>query len=244
MNNTLTKETRLVWTAALAYWAVLSLLCVWLYPVMMSDSITRYAPMADAFARGDWAQAFHPRFGVIFQVLSGSVAWLTGLSGEKAIQVVAAGMLALSGVPLFFMAKRLFGARVAWWTLALLFVADDLARHAMDGLRDPGKCLVFALLGHGVVARRPLSFAAGLFVFISLFSYGFAVASVLVFAWCVVAAACAVRGRDLGMRVAPALALPALGWALGTAAVTVLTHAYTGHWLPAPHYIKFLGGWL
>lgn len=244
MKKILANETRTVWAVALAYWAVLSLLCVWLYPVLMSDSITRYAPMADAFARGDWVQAFHPRFGVIFQVLSGSLAWLAGLSGEKAIQVVAAGMLALSGVPLFFMAKRLFGVRVAWWTLALLYVADDLTRHAMDGLRDPGKCLVFALLGHGVVARSPLSVAAGLFVFVSLFSYGFAVASVLVFAWCAVVAVCAMRGRDLGMRPAPALALPALGWALGVAAVTVMTHAYTGHWLPAPHYIKFLGGWL
>lgn len=237
-------ETRRVWLAAIAYWAVLSLACAWLYPVLMKDSITRYAPMADAFARGDWTLAFHPRFGVLFQVLSGSVAWLSGLSGEKAVQVVAAGMLALSGVPLFFMVKRLLGSRVAWWSLALLFVADDLVRYAMDGLRDPGKCLVFALLGYGAVARRPSAFAAGLFVFVTLFAYGFAVSSVLLFAWCAVVVACAARGRDLGMPAARAVALPVVGWSLGVAAVTVMVHAYTGHWLPAPHYVKVLGGLL
>ena len=237
-------ETKRVWLTALAYWAVFATLAVALYPVTMSDSITRYAPMADAFARGDWKLAFHSRFGVLFPVASGLLAALTGLSGEHAIQVAGIGFVALAGVPLFFMTKRLFGATVAWGALALLFASDEFARHAMDGLRDPGKCLAFALMGYGAVARRPLFVGLGLFVFISLFSYGFAVGSVLVFAWCVGVLVWAIRGRRFDGEVVASILWPSFGWALGTAAVTVLTHAYTGHWLPAPHFIKFVGGWL
>ena len=237
-------ETRRVWLVALSYWAVFALLATWLYPVTMSDSITRYAPMADAFARGDWRLAFHSRFGVLFQVVSGGLVWLTGMSGEHAIQVAGIGFVALAGVPLFFMTKRIFGATVAWWALALLFANDEMTRHAMDGLRDPGKCLAFALMGYGAVARRPLGIGLGLFVLISLFSYGFAVGSVLVFAWCVGVLVRAARRRQLAGEDVAAILWPSAGWALGTAAVTVLTHAYTGHWLPAPHFIEFLGGWL
>lgn len=237
-------ETRRVWLVALVYWAIFATLAVALYPVTMSDSITRYAPMADAFARGDWRLAFHPRFGVLFQVLSGGLVWLTGMSGEHAIQVVGIGFVALAGVPLFFLVKRIFGATVAWWALALLFANDEMTRHAMDGLRDPGKCLAFALLGYGAVARRPLFIGLGLFVFISLFSYGFAVGSVLVFAWCVGVLVWAIRRRTFNGEEISSILWPSLGWALGTAAVTVMTHAFTGHWLPAPHFIKILGGWL
>ena len=244
MKQFIQSETRQVWFAALAYWVVFAILATLLYPVTMSDSITRYAPMADAFARGDWMKAFHPRFGVLFSVLSGSLAALTGMSGEHAIQVTGIGFLALSGVPIFFLVKRLFSSRIAWMALVLLFVSDDLTRYAMDGLRDSGKCLAFALMGYGIVARRPIWMGFGLFMLISLFSYGFALGSVLVFVWCVGVLIVAMRKKVFDGEVCWSILWPSLGWALGTAAVTILTHAYTGHWLPAPHFIKFLGGWL
>ena len=83
-------ETKRVWLTVLAWWLAFGLLCTLLYPVTMSDSITRYAPMADAFAREDWRQVFHPRFGVLFEVLSGGLSWLTGLEGAKSVQVASA----------------------------------------------------------------------------------------------------------------------------------------------------------
>lgn len=229
-------ETRRVWLTVLGYWLVFGLLCTLLYPVTMTDSITRYAPMADCFASEDWELVFHPRFGVIFEVLCGGLSWLTGLEGAKSVQVVATGFLALSGVPVFFLTKRVFGVRIAWWSLALLLVSDDFARYAMDGLRDNGKCLAFALVGYGAVERKSLWVGVGLFVLVSLVSYGFAVGSVLVFAWFLFVL--------FTRQPLAKLPLPVLGWALGTAAVTAMTHAYTGHWLPSPHYVKFLGGWL
>ena len=228
-------DSRKIMLVAIGYWIVVSALCCWLYPLMMSDATARYAPMADHFAAGDWALAFHPKFGVLFQVLSGSICWVLGVSGDKAVQIAAIGLLALSAVPLFFLMRKVFGAEIAWWAVALLLVSDDFTRNSFDGLRESGKCLGFALLGGGAVLRKSGWYALGLFVLITLTSYGFAVASVAVFGWMV----CFLWTRDFRQ-----LPLPILGWALGTAAVVVLTHAFTGHWLPSPHYIKFLGGWL
>ncbi len=232
-------ETARVWLVALGFWLVFGLLCTILYPVTMTDSITRYAPMADAFAAGDWKFVFHPRFGVLFEVLCGGVSWLTGLSGAKSIQVVSSGFLALAGVPVFFLVKRLFGARIAWWSLALLLVNDDFTRYAMDGLRDTGKCLAFALVAYGAIEDRPAWLGLGVFVFVTLVAYGFALGSVFLFAWCVYC----VLTRPLGLAALSSL-VPFLGWAAGTAAVTVMTHAYTGHWVPTTHFIKLVGDWL
>ena len=224
-----------IWIVSASYFVAFSALTCWLYPCMSSDTIFRYAPMADAFARGEWNLAFHPRFGVLFQCVAGSISWLTGLSGDCACQVAATGFLALAAVPLWFLARELFGERVAWWSVAALLVCDDFTRYAMDGLRDVGKCLAFALLGLGAVKERPCWFALGLVVLVSLVSYGFVVGSVLLFGWCVLAI----------MRRRPGLAvLPVVGWTVATAAVTVMVHAFTGHWLPVPHFIKVVGAWL
>ena len=217
------------------YVLVGSLLCIAFYPVTISDTMARYAPMADAFARGDWYYAFHPRFGVLFQVVAGSIAWATGLNGGSAVQIAAILFLALAAIPLWYLVREIFGEGVAWGAVALLLVSDDFTRYAMDGLRDSGKCLAFALLGLGAVRKESLWFGLGLFTLITLVSYGFAVASVLVFGWCIWA---------LLSRNYKALPLAILGWGLGTACVSFLVHAYTGFWLPAPHYIEFFGRWL
>jgi len=225
-----------VWLVALLVWIVSSALACGLYPVTLFDPCARYAPMADAFARGDWYYAFHPRFGVLFSVLSGAVSFLTGLSGIYAIQVVACFLLTLAAVVMFAFARRISDSEpVAWWTFALTFLAPDFFRYAIDGLREPGKCLVFALIGYGVAARKSGSFALALFLYVTLQTYGFAASTALLFFWCLWFA---VR-REWRM-----LPLPILGWGIGTAVVTVLTHAYTGHWLPAPHFISQLGAWL
>lgn len=228
-------ELEKVWLVSILYWIVFGLLCVLLYPTTIADTMQRYAPMANAFARGDWHYAFHPRFGVLFQVLAGTVTWLTGLDGAWSVQVVAVGFIALAGPPLWLAVRRFFGERIAWWALALMFVTDDIARYAMDGLRDSGKCLAFALLGWGYVACRPVVLGLGLFVLVTVVSYGFAIGGFFLFAWCVSAV---VRRRWCDVLS------PVLGWSLGTLAVTWMVYAYTGYWLPVPHVIKFVEAWL
>ncbi len=224
-----------IWLLSFGLWILFSFLACHFYPVMMSDSAARYAPMADAFAAGDWRMAFHPRFGVMFQVLSGSVAAMMGIDGDRSLQIVAFGLLSLSLVPIWFLSKRIFGERVAWLSVLLVFFGDDFFRYSLDGLRDSGKCLGFALLGLGVVERKGHWFGIGLFVLISLASYCFAVGMLFLSGWCVYA----LLRREWRM-----LLWPVAGAALGTLAVTAMVHAYTGHWLPAPHFIRCLGDWL
>lgn len=225
-----------VWLSALLFWVVVSVLACGLYPVTLFDPCARYAPMADAFACGDWYYAFHPRFGVLFTSLAGALTFVTGLPGICTVQIAAFLLLALSAVVMFAFTRHLSKSdTIAWWTFVLVLLAPDFFRYALDGLRDPSKCLVFALIGYTVVAPCSWAFALALLLYISSFTYGFAVSSVLVFLW---GLACLWR-RDWTK-----LPLPMLGWVLGTAIMTVLTHAYTGHWLPAPQFIPKLGAWL
>lgn len=221
---------RRIWVVSLLYGCAFSALVCAFYPCLCSDTITRYAPMADAFARGEWELAFHPRFGVFFQCVAGLVASL-GVRGDYACQITAVWMLALSAVPLWCLAKKLFGETVAWWSVVALFVCDDYTRYAMDGLRDVSKCLAFALMGWGVVSERSRWFALGLFILITGFSYGFVVGCALLFCWCV---------YFLIKREPKRLLAPCLAWILATVAVSMMVHATTGWWVPVPHFIKFV----
>lgn len=229
------KALKPLWMALLA-WFVLSAMACALYPVTMSDTCSRYAPMADAFARGDWYYAFHPRYGALFTSLAGLFAFLTGLPGVCTVQIAAFFCLAMAALAMFAFVREMgLSESVAWWTFVLVLLAPDYFRYAIDGLRDPGKCLVFALIAYGVAARSGWALGLSLFLYITLFTYGFAVSSAFVFFACVV---CACR------RVWRPLPPIVFGWLLGTAVVTVLTHAYTGHWLPAPQFIPKFGAWL
>lgn len=228
-------DTKKVWSLSIIYWVVASILCVLFYPVMLSDAIARYAPMADAFAAGDWQLAFHPRFGVLFQVLAGSFAYLTRMPGDLACQVVSIAMLSFSAVPLWFLFESLFDRRTAYFCVALLLVSDDFTRYAMDALRDSGKCLAFALIGLGVVKGKAHWFAFGAFILATLVSYGFAPSAVFVLGWTVYFAY-----RHEWRKVCPVV----FAFVGATVLLSVMVHHYTGHYLPAPHYINYLGGYL
>ncbi len=227
---------RKIWLVSLAFFAAYSGLVLFVYPAFSPDVVTRYAPMADELARGNWMLGFHPRFGVLFSTLTGLVA-ACGIRGDHACQIVSILFLSLSAVPIWHLARKLFGETVAWWTVALVLLCDDFARYAADGLRDTGKCLAFALLGWGAVSGRARWFALGLFVLATLVSYGYAVAVVLLFGWCLLRAFC--RPFSWG-----GFAAPIGAFAVATALQIMMVHAYTGHWVPQPHFIRLLGGWL
>lgn len=224
-----------LWLVAAAYWLVMSVLVCVICPPTISDTMARYAPMADAFARGEWRYAFHPRFGVIFQVVSGSLAGLAGLRGDMACQSTALLFLALSIIPAGLLAKRLFDERIAWLAVVAILVSDEFTRLCYHGLRDPGKCLAFALIGWGMVEERDGWLGVGLLILSSLVSYGFALGAALFGFWFLL---------SVSRRRYAQLVLPFGGWLFGTLAVTVMVHAYTGHWVPVPHFIRYVGEWL
>ena len=69
------RNAKLLLLCALLTSSIVAILAVLFYPVENPDCAARYALMAEAFARGDWYESFHPRFCVLFQVLTGSLTW-------------------------------------------------------------------------------------------------------------------------------------------------------------------------
>ena len=115
------------------------------------DTVMRYAPMAEAFARGDWVYAFHPRAGVYFSSLAGLVSFLTGCNGITACQAVGCFLFAIAVLPLFRLFEIIWSERIAIIGTLLYTFCSHLLRYSADGLRDNGKTLAFALLALGLV---------------------------------------------------------------------------------------------
>lgn len=218
-----------VWWLVLAYWLGVSLICCLWCPATAADMVIRYAPMADAFARGEWFYAYHPRFGVLFMTLSGSVAWLTGLDGIRACQITAIGLLALSAVPVWCMVKALYGERAAWFAVVLDLLAIEVFVYAIDGLRDTGRTLGMALCAFAFVRCRAGAMAAGLFILATLRTDLMAVSAFVLGAWWLL---------SLRSRAWSRLVMPTLAWALGVFLMCTLNHAYTGSWLPVGKMVK------
>ena len=216
--------------------ATLSVLC---YPVETPDCAARYAPMAEAFARGDWYESFHPRFCVLFQVLTGFLVWLSGCSGVVACQIVSAAFLGAALIPYWYVMRRVFNDdRIAWLSLGILLVIPRISGDAMNGLRDTGRILALAMWVLGVLRmigeqRGTLLQAAGLFILVSLKIDCFLPAALM----CLFSVVLAIR-RRLWL---PAVLSP-LSFFSAAAAVSAMVWSYTGWFVPAPQYIAFLKG--
>jgi hypothetical protein len=233
------KNTFRLWMCAAGAAAIVAVLSVLFYPVENPDCAARYAPMAEAFARGDWYESFHPRFCVLFQVLTGSLVWLSGCSGVAACQVVSAVFFGLAAVPYWHVMRRIFkDDRVAWLSLGILLVIPRVSGDVMNGLRDTGRILAVSMWVLGFIKmldeKRGIYLQAlGIFVMVSLKIDCFAPAAVL----CLLSIGFALRGRLWR----GALLIPA-AFVLAAVAVCTMVWSYTGWFVPAPQYISFLKG--
>lgn len=110
---------------------------LWLNPIPADDTATRYAPMAQALAEGDWLYAFHPHSGVFFPALSGGIAWLTELDGFRACQVAALLLWATAALPLYGIVLKLWGdRRIALLAELLYLAASHLRYHSNLRMQD------------------------------------------------------------------------------------------------------------
>ena len=218
-----------VWLLALGFFVALSVVCCLWSPATAADMVIRYAPMSDAFARGEWYYAYHPRFGVLFMTLSGSIAWLTGLDGIRACQISAILLLSLSAVPVWCLTRAIFDARAAWAAAAMTLVATEVFVYAIDGLRDTGRTLGMALCAFAFVRNRSWAMALGLLVLSTLRTDLMSVSGVLLGVWWL---------WKLYRREWRALVLPTIAWVLGIFLMCALNHAYTGSWLPVGKMVK------
>ena len=79
---------------------------VWLNYLPLRDVATRYAPMAEAFAEGNWDYAFHPRVPPLQVICGGIIAWLFNCNGFIALKITSAIWFTAS----IFMCFALFNA--------------------------------------------------------------------------------------------------------------------------------------
>ena len=121
------------------------LVMVRLFAYPGNDMASRYAPMAEAFAAGDWRVAFHPRFGLLFSAVTGSISYLTGLNGFRSCQLAAMIFFWLTAFPLWSIYRRVWDERVAAAGCLLYLLSSFLTRYAYFGLRESWKAFGIAL---------------------------------------------------------------------------------------------------
>lgn len=224
-----------LWIVSTIVWLLATIVFTSYYPVWMPDVVVRYAPMADAFAVGDFEMAFHPRFGVLFQVLTGIVRWSVAFDGLQSCQCVAAAFWAYSMIPLWAIARRIFDHRTALLCVALLLIAPRPFGLALDGLRDDGRLLAMLLCALAFINGRSLYLALGSFILLTLRVDCYFIGTAVIGVWVL---------RAIVRRQWRSILLPAASWLIGSIAIITMIHHYTGHWVPAVQLIKYVGGWL
>lgn len=219
--------------SVIAYWLIVSAIAVLVYPVLIADTMNRYAPMADAFAAGDWFHAFHPRFGVLYSVLTGTFAML-GFRGDQACQIVAIGFLALSAIPAWYIMRRVFDEKVAYITAALILLMPEYFVFAIDGLRDTARVFASLLMAYTFVSnKRPWVLALGVFIMATLRTDTQLLAIIAVAAWTIL---------SLGKRDLKAMWLPICALISGLLLCSIMVYSFTGVFLPNAHAVIYLGG--
>jgi len=135
--------------ASLAFLLALSLSFATNIPVR--DVASRYAPMAEAFAAGNWEYAFHPKVPPLLPVVAGLFAMAIPFGGFFAAKLASSLFFALTVFPLHGIFKRSFNERTAAIACLLYVFCSHLLRLASSGLRESAKCFALALAVYGLL---------------------------------------------------------------------------------------------
>lgn len=131
-------------------WLVFALLWMFLLPALVmydfpqADVASRYAPMAEAFAAGEWRFAFHPRVPPLIPVCAGVISFLFSCGGALACRLAGALFLSCGVFPLYWGVRRMYGFRTAVVATLMYAGCARLFQLGYFGLREPA--CVFALL--------------------------------------------------------------------------------------------------
>lgn len=117
----------------------------------VNDVVTRYAPMTEAFAHGNWQEAFHPRIPPLFVIISGTFAYLFRMGGTAACELSSALFFALTVFPLMALMERVYNYKYALWATVMYILCSRLLRIGGMGLRDPAKCFFIILAALGFI---------------------------------------------------------------------------------------------
>jgi len=162
-------EKRALWLLAAGYLIAISA-SVWLHRLPVRDMAHRYIPMAEAFAAGDWAYAFHPRIQPLQPVCGGIVAFLTGADGFLALKIASAFWAIAGGVLIFILFRELY--RKERWVAVpgtVLCVFFPYMYHmAYSGLRESAKGCILIMLALGLVRIRRESRSLNGFILVGI----------------------------------------------------------------------------
>ncbi len=211
-----------------------------MFPLFATDAACRYAPMAEAFAEGNWSEAFHPRFGVGFPVIAGLIRFVTRCDGYSACAAASTLAWAFCAWPVYGIASRIWDRRVAWFAVILYVLCPQPLVWALKGLREPFKMLGVIMMADAIFSARSQSWRAAAKAAVALcllFMFkcdAIALGGVLAFVFALLDG---FRWRTLVVALSGALALQPM---------CALVYSWTGYWLPAPHYVplwqKAFGG--
>lgn len=115
------------------------------------DVLTRYAPMADAFAAGDWNTAFHPRVPPFLPGLAGCISFIFRCSGFMAVKLASLLMFSLSFFALIPLFRRIFSFRTTIVAGVLAMFCSHYMRLIVMGLRESCKGFFFTLGAYALV---------------------------------------------------------------------------------------------
>ena len=138
------RERLVPWTIFALLWLFL-LPAIILYDFPQDDVSFRYAPMAEAFAAGNWRYAFHPRVPPLLPVCAGAISWVCRCGGYLACRLAGALFLSFGVFPLYWGTRRVYGFRVASAAALLYAGCAWLFRLGYFGLREPA-CVFGVLL--------------------------------------------------------------------------------------------------
>lgn len=130
---------------------LLYLPAIFLNDIPDRDTALRYAPAAEAFARGDWFAAFHPRIQILHPLVAGLFAKCFLLDGFLAAKCSSCLFFALSLFPFYFLMKNVFNEKIARFSILIYLFSSRLAALSYSGLRETHKQFAILLLALGMV---------------------------------------------------------------------------------------------
>lgn len=224
-------------------WAILvAILCHCFYSVQFADGSVRYAMQAEYFAKGDWFLAFHPRFGVLFQILTGSLVWLLGIDGLFAGQLVASFSLSAAALCFYIFASKFANRFVTWMVFIVVLTCPTLNSWTANGLRENTRVLFSALflLGFTGVFLKEYQIKAGMvWLSISLSAPILLQSHAFLPCWLLTII---LMGILIYQRRYALMLFLFLTEVISSAIICTMIWAYTGWFVPAIQYIRILEG--
>ncbi|MBR2364320.1 MAG: glycosyltransferase [Lentisphaeria bacterium] len=132
------------------------------------DVVNRYAPMAEAFAAGDWSFAFHPRIPPLLPVCAGIITKIFSCEAFAALKLASCLFFSMGVFPLWWGCRKMYGMNIALLSILLYSANASLLRITFSALRESGNIFGLLLLFcASAFLKENRKSTSGLFFFVS-----------------------------------------------------------------------------